>query len=180
MESNVGTTPPSATQRTASAENVNSTASQKAQSLVERAQTQASSKLNEAKSGAAQTLNTLASSLHQSGSQLKGEQNMAGDYIERAAEGIEKVASYIQNTDAGEVADNIESFARRRPELFIASAFAVGLIAARFLKSSNRTPGLIPAEAGPSTGITDREVPTSVSYEGRTAPVGDRTAGSQL
>jgi hypothetical protein len=178
MESNVGTTTPTSdAQRTSSA--ANSKAPQNQQTLVERAQAQASSKINEAKSGAAQTLNTLASSLHQSGSQLKGEQNMAGDYIERAADGIEKVASYIQNTDAGEVADNIESFARRRPELFIASAFAVGLIAARFLKSSNRSTALVPAQAASSPGITDREVPTSISYERPTTPIGDRTAESQ-
>jgi hypothetical protein len=148
MESNVGTTPP-----------------QSAPSLVERAQTQASSKINEAKSEAAQTLNTLASSLHQSGSQLREQQKIAGDYLDKAADGIERVASYLQNADAGEVVDNIESFARRRPELFIGSAFAIGLIAARFLKSSSRSTALIPAQAGPSAGITDREVPTSVSYE---------------
>jgi len=166
MESNVGTTPPSTDPQSATSPGgMKGKATQSAQGLVERAQAQASTRINEAKTGAAQTLSTLANTLHQSGSQLREQQNMAGDYLEKAADGIERVASYLQNADAGEVADNIETFARRRPELFIGSAFALGLIAARFLKSSSRRTALLPAEAGPSTGLSDREVPTAVSYE---------------
>lgn len=166
MESNVGTTPPTTSTQAAPPAGTNPKSSPGAQSLIERAQTQASAKVNEARSEAAQTLSTLASTLHQSGSQLKNEQqNLAGDYLERAADGIERVASYLQNADAGEVVSNIESFARRRPELFIGSAFAVGLIAARFLKSSGRSVPFMPAQGGASGGIADREVPTAVSYE---------------
>jgi hypothetical protein len=181
MESHVGTTPPQTDAMGGTApESMKDKATHRAQGLVERAQTQATEKIRGAKSDAAQTLTSLANSLHQSGSQLKGEQQaMAGDYLERAADGIEKVASYLQNTDAGEVVDSLERFARRRPELFIGGAFAVGLIAARFLKSSSsRTQqALIPAQAASS--LSDREVPTSVSYEGAAAPVGDRASGSQ-
>lgn len=166
MESNVGTPPPAGDTQGASPGGTNPKASPASQNLIERAQTQASAKVNEARSEAAQTLSTLASTLHQSGSQLKSEQqNLAGDYLERAADGIERVASYLQNADAGEVVANIEAFARRRPELFIGSAFAAGLIVARFLKSSSRSATLLPAQAGSSAGVADREVPTTVSYE---------------
>lgn len=172
MEPNVGTTSPQPDAQGASSGDSMSSKSTHPQNLVERAQAQAATKIKDAKNEAAQTLSSLANTLHQSGSQLKNDQQqMAGDYLERAAEGIEKVASYLQNTDAREVADNIESFARRRPELFIGSAFAVGLIAARFLKSSSRRTALIPAQAGPSAGMTDREVPTAVSYERPTVPM---------
>jgi ElaB/YqjD/DUF883 family membrane-anchored ribosome-binding protein len=167
MESNVGTTPPMSETQT-----LKDKATQGTQGIVERAQTQATTRINEAKSEAAQTLSTLASTLHQSGSQLKNEQKtMAADYLERAAGGIEKAAEYLQNTDAGEVVDTIERFARRRPELFIGSAFAVGLIAARFLKSSGRSTALVPVQAGSSAGMADREVPTAVSYERPTVPM---------
>lgn len=174
MESNVGTTPPQTDAGASSADTMNSN-TPPSQNMVERAQAQAASKIKDAKNEAAQTLSSLASTLHQSGSQLRSDQQqLAGDYLNRAADGIEKVASYLQKTDAREVADSIETFARRRPELFIGSAFAVGLIAARFLKSSGRRTPLLTAEAGPSAGMTDREVPTSISYERPgTAPVAD-------
>jgi hypothetical protein len=48
------------------------------------------------------------------------------------------VSNYLQNTDVSEMVDRTEEFARRRPALFLGGAFALGLLGARFLKSSRR------------------------------------------
>jgi hypothetical protein len=45
----------------------------------------------------------------------------------------------MRNKDVGDLVGDIQQMARRKPALFIGGAFAVGLIGARFFKSSNRT-----------------------------------------
>jgi hypothetical protein len=135
------------------------------QNLIDRAEQQARSRLNATKKDAALTLSSVASTLLSSSSQLKDEQqNLAGEYVGKAAEQIDRLATYIQNADPSEVADNIERFARRRPAVFIGAAFALGVIGARFLKSSRRRS--YDGDRLYSPGIADREVPTLRSVEG--------------
>lgn len=133
--------------------------------LIDKAEQQARARINATKKDAALTLSSVASTLLSSSSQLKDEQqNLAGEYVEKAAEQIDRLANYIQSADPGEVVDNIEQFARRRPAVFIGAAFALGVIGARFLKSSRRR-----AQGGDrlySPGIADREVPTMRAVEG--------------
>lgn len=135
------------------------------QNLLDKAEQQARSRLNATKKDAALTLSSVASTLLSSSSQLKDEQqNLAGEYVEKAAGQIDRLATYIQNADPSEVADNIEQFARRRPAVFIGAAFALGVIGARFLKSSRRRS--YDGDQLYSPGLTDREVPTLRSVEG--------------
>ena len=148
------------------------------QSLMDKAEQQARSRLNATKKDAALTLSSVASTLLSSSSQLKDEQqNLAGEYVEKAAEQIDRLATYIQNADPSEVADNVERFARRRPAVFIGAAFALGVIGARFLKSSRRRS--YDGDRLYSPGLTDREVPTLRSVEGgaESASASDLTSG---
>jgi hypothetical protein len=148
------------------------------QSLMDKAEQQARSRLNATKKDAALTLSSVASTLLSSSSQLKDEQqNLAGEYVEKAAEQIDRLATYIQNADPSEVADHVERFARRRPAVFIGAAFALGVIGARFLKSSRRRS--YDGDRLYSPGLTDREVPTLRSVEGGAASTGtsDLTSG---
>jgi hypothetical protein len=59
-------------------------------------------------------------------------------YIERAAIQLDHAAHYLQTAEPDELVDRVENFARREPALFIGGAFALGLLGARFLKSSRR------------------------------------------
>ena len=132
--------------------------------LIDKAEQQARDRLNATKKDAALTLSSVASTLLSSSTQLKEEQqNLAGEYVEKAAGQIDRLATYIQNADPAEVVDNVERFARRRPAVFIGAAFALGVIGARFLKSSRRrSPD---GDRLYSPGLTDREVPTVRSVE---------------
>lgn len=135
------------------------------QNLIDKAEQQARARLNATKKDAALTLSSVASTLLSSSSQLKDEQqNLAGEYVEKAAEQIDRLATYIQNADPSEVVDNVERFARRRPAVFIGAAFALGVIGARFLKSSRRRS--YGGERLYEPGLSDREVPTLRSVEG--------------
>jgi hypothetical protein len=126
------------------------------QQLAGRAESTARTRLDERKRDTAFTLSSVATTLLQSGAQLRDEQQaVAGEYIERAARQVERAATYLQDVDLGEVVDNVEDFARKRPAVFVGAAFALGIVAARFLKSSRRPPH----------ALMERQVRTPVTVE---------------
>lgn len=135
-----------------------------ARQVAERAETTLRSRMESRRKDAALTMTSVASSLMQSGGHLRDqEQSMAGEYVERTAKQIERAAQYVENADLGEMLDNVEDFARRRPTVFIGAAFALGLLGARFLKSSRRK--LPEINASGNAPFSDREVPTAPAIE---------------
>lgn len=153
---------------------------QKAQELAGQAQQKATqtveSGLAKGKSQAAETLNTVAESLAVSGQQLRQRNRQdIGRFVDQAADRVQRVSNYLSKTDVSEIVDKTEEFARRRPALFLGGTFVLGLLGARFLKSSRRQQEQRAAGAGDSGGGTrsgqgysrergtgvEREVPTS-------------------
>lgn len=61
---------------------------------------------------------------------------MTVEYGTNFAHGLEQFSNYIENANLKDLARDVEVFARRQPTLFVAGAFAFGLIAARFLKTA--------------------------------------------
>jgi hypothetical protein len=47
----------------------------------------------------------------------------------------------VKDKDAGELLRSAQNFSRRRPAMFIGSAFAIGLVGARFMRSSPPSSG---------------------------------------
>jgi hypothetical protein len=88
------------------------------------------------KDRAAEAITHIAGAIRQTGDQLAEEMPVAQDYLGRVATQVEGVSSYLQKKQFGDVVGDLESFARREPILFVGSAFVVGLIGGRFLKSS--------------------------------------------
>jgi ElaB/YqjD/DUF883 family membrane-anchored ribosome-binding protein len=138
-----------------------------ARQVATEAQSQAESRLDRGRHEAAVTLSSVASRLRESGSQLRGadEQDFAGEYVQRASEQIERFAKYVENAEVREVVDRVEDFARRRPAVFIGTAFAAGILAARFLRSSRDE------QLHAQGHLLDREVTSPVAREtGRSYP----------
>lgn len=81
------------------------------------------------------TLDGVAQSLLSSAEHSEG---IAGRYIERAGHQVQRLSDYLEDTDVRQLMAQTERFARREPLLFLGSAFAIGLVAARYLKSSQR------------------------------------------
>jgi len=128
---------------------------------------QAESRIERGKQDAAVTLNSVATRLRQSGTQLRDEQqDFAGEYVQRAAQQIERAANYLQTADLREIVDEVESFARRRPAVFIGGAFALGILASRYLSNSRGTNRMDTEQSR----YLDREVPPPVSMEPGRAP----------
>jgi hypothetical protein len=106
----------------------------------------ATSVIEEKKVDLASGLGTVAETIRQVGSTLRetdeqtGITNTAAQYGDSLAQQIEKVSQYFERSDVRVMMRDVETFARRNPAVFIGGAFAVGLLAARFLKSSNPNP----------------------------------------
>jgi hypothetical protein len=92
------------------------------------------------KTRAADTLDSIAQALTQSGQTLRDQnQSMPTEYVDRVGDQIRRASNYLRNTNVDQIVRNTEDFARRQPAIFLAGAFALGLIGARFLKSSEQS-----------------------------------------
>ena len=65
-----------------------------------------------------------------------GGQTAMADYVARAANTIERWSGSLRESDLDDAMREIQRFARRKPAVFLGVAFGVGVLAARFLKSS--------------------------------------------
>ena len=100
-------------------------------------------KLEEQKSTLSTGLMTVADNIRQLGSNLSGAQandpltRIAADYSETAAQKLRTAADYFNSHDVETMYRDVEGLARRNPAVFVGGAFALGFLAARFLKSSS-------------------------------------------
>jgi hypothetical protein len=92
---------------------------------------------DQGKDQAAQTISRLAGSMRQVSTDLEGEQPQIAGVARTAAEQAERLANYMERTDARQMISSVEDAARRQPLLFLGGAFAAGLVAARLLKAGS-------------------------------------------
>ena len=99
------------------------------------------SRLDTQKDKAADELGNVAHALRQTGDQLRGQNQDGGvhQYVASAADQIERLSGYLRSTNTRELMSGVERFAREQPALFVGGAFMLGLLGARFLKSSGQT-----------------------------------------
>jgi hypothetical protein len=108
--------------------------------IVSRMKERATTQLTTQKDRATDGLGTLAQAVRQTTERLREEQHESvAEYVERAAEQLERLSNNLRERDVNELLRDAQRLARRRPALFIGGSFAVGLIAARFFKSSRAT-----------------------------------------
>jgi vacuolar-type H+-ATPase subunit H len=132
-------------------------AQQAAGQVVDQARQQVSSRMAGQKDRAAEGLTSVAQALRQTSQQLREQdQQTVTGYIESAASQVERVSNYLKQNDLGGLIDDVEHFARRQPALFLGGTFVLGLIGARFLKSSRPATGLGGRYSG-STALAQRQ-----------------------
>lgn len=112
-----------------------------AKSAAGQAGEEAKSMLASRKDEAAKQLEGLAESLRQTSSQLRQQdQGAFASYSNKVADQIDRASGYLQEHNLDELLHDAEDFARRQPEIFIGGAFTLGLLAARFLRSTAPEP----------------------------------------
>ena len=109
----------------------------RAAGVIDRVRDAASAQVSTQKDRATDTLGTLASAVRQSTQTLRDQQqDTIAQFVERAADQIERFSATLRNRDLSQLMGDAQQFARRQPAVFIGAAFAAGVLAARFLKSS--------------------------------------------
>ena len=109
----------------------------KAKDAGHRAADRIEGRVEEQKERATHQLEDFARSLRTASEQLPADNGMAR-YMGLAASQVDNLAGFLNNNDVADLVDDVEDFARRQPAVFLGGAFAVGMLGARFLKSSRR------------------------------------------
>jgi hypothetical protein len=112
---------------------------EKAGAVVEQVRERATTTLDRQKDQAAGSLWGVAHAIRQTGESLREKDQAAfAQVTDRAADQIERISSFLGHRDVNQIVNEVQHFARRQPALFLGGAFALGLIGARFLKSSSQ------------------------------------------
>jgi hypothetical protein len=105
--------------------------------IMDRVRERATAQLSTHKDRATDGLGSVSQAVRQSTKHLRdNKQDAIAQYVEKAADQIDRFSTQLKNRDVNELVNEVQRFARRQPALFVGSAFAIGVIGARFLKSS--------------------------------------------
>jgi hypothetical protein len=107
--------------------------------IVDRLKDSATAQLTTQKDRGTDALGRVAEAVRSSTQKLREERHdtIAG-YVDKAANQIENWSRRLREKDVEELMSDVQRLARRQPMVFIGSAFALGLVGARFLKSSRQ------------------------------------------
>jgi ElaB/YqjD/DUF883 family membrane-anchored ribosome-binding protein len=152
-----------------------------------QARDSAASSLNDSRHQAADRIGGIAGAFRNTSEHLRSE-NQAGvaNLTDSLAEQVERLSSYLRDRDLRAFRDDVENFARRQPAVAVGVALGLGMLGARFFKSSRRTSGfegrrLPPGQAYASgqsdAGRYDRDVDRG--YGTGTGPAGGYGMSSQ-
>lgn len=128
-------------------------------------------------SDVAQSLTGVADTVRQFTETLRTNQDTpiaqtVAQYGDTVTNQVERIADYLDRADLQKLTRDVESFARRNPAIFVGSAFALGILASRFIKSSQRRP--LPASRQITAGTGRRGIGTT----GGTADINRGTTGT--
>jgi hypothetical protein len=114
-------------------------AQERSSGVVNRVKESAAAQLTTQKNRGTDALGQVANAVRSSTQKLREERHetIAG-YIDKAADQIDNWSRRLRDKDIDELMSDVQRLARRQPAVFISSAFALGLVGARFFKSSRQ------------------------------------------
>ncbi|MBA3345367.1 MAG: hypothetical protein H0T44_08715 [Gemmatimonadales bacterium] len=111
-----------------------------AKNSFQQARERATSSLADSRKQAADQIGGIASAFQRTSEHLREEdQDRIAGLTDTLAQQVEQVATYLRDSDPRAMARDVENLARRQPALVYGAAFALGLLGARFFKSSERS-----------------------------------------
>jgi hypothetical protein len=139
--------------------------------LAERATALGYTRADQSKAQVAQGINQVAQTVRRVSSELEDKQPTIADAGRTVAEQADRLATYLQETDARQIVRTVEDTARRQPLLFLSGAFVLGLAAARFMKAAGGTTSTDKSGYGSTyaTGWVDGGSESTPSSSSRTA-----------
>lgn len=110
---------------------------EEARSSIRQARDSATSSLNQSRHRAADSIESIAGAVRGTGERLRSEnRESVANLTDSLADQVERLSSYLRTRDLRAVRDDMERFARQQPAVAIGVALAIGLLGARFIKSS--------------------------------------------
>ena len=112
-----------------------------AQSATRQAQEAGRDFIYEQRENLAQRVDQYTEAMRSACDKLRSEEgNVLAGPAQKAVDQLERMSGYLREKPLADVLDDLESYARRRPEVVFGGLFVVGLAAARFFKASRRRP----------------------------------------
>ncbi len=117
--------------------NVKEQAGEKVEQLTDQARQTVTAQVATQKQKASEALSAVAHALRETSTQMRStDQAAIGEYTTKAADQVERLSGFLRDRDVSDILHEAEQFARRQPAAFLGGAFVLGLLGARFLKSS--------------------------------------------
>jgi len=155
-----------------------------AKDLLDQGRTQVKDQVVTQQQKAGQSLSSLAQELRGlADGTSSGAPGPARDLLQQGAGMVENFASKLQNREPAELLDEIRSFARRKPGLFLLGAAAAGVVAGRLTSGVKAAHSDSSSGTGRSTGYNYVDpTPTYSDYSGTTgtSSYGAQTTGAPL
>ena len=112
-----------------------------AQSATRQAQEAGRDLILEQKENLAQKVDQYTEAMRAACEKLRSEEgNVLAGPAQKAVDQLERMSDYLREKQPADFLDDLESYARRRPEVVFGGFFVVGLAAARFFKASRKRP----------------------------------------
>lgn len=105
--------------------------------IADKLRDQVNARLSSRKDRALDGVGGVTAALRETSQTLRDNQHdMVAQYLERAVGQVDRLAQTLRQKDVRELMDGAQRLAQRQPAVFVGSAFGIGLLAARFFKSS--------------------------------------------
>lgn len=111
-------------------------AGEKGRELTDEARDAARSRADEEKDRLAGGMHAMARALRRGSDDLPEDQRMYGRFLEGVAERVDGASRYLNQHDVDDLGREVSRMARNHAPAFIGGAFLLGMVGARFLKSS--------------------------------------------
>jgi hypothetical protein len=141
----------------------------------------ATSRISNQKQRATESIDQVARALRDTTDRMQEQgPNAIADYTRQAADQLERFSRRLDQQDLDELMRGAQRFARSQPWVFVGAAFGLGLVAARFFKSSSGTSAPGREDDWRSVGGTTYTRPASSPGFGMSGPaesIGDYRTG---
>lgn len=128
-----------ASQATQAVRETTQSAQQAAGQFVQQGRERVTTQLGDQKTRLVGGLGSASEAIRSTGEHLREqEQGGVAQLVDQGANQLDNLSRYLQNRDVDELLREAESLARQRPAVVMGAAFGLGLLAARFLKSSGQ------------------------------------------
>lgn len=147
------------------AEDMAAEAREKGREMAREGKARARSQAEQQKDRVSESLLSVADALRRGGEELPEENRQYGRVLDAVADRAEDASHYLAERDVDSLTREVRTFARDHAPVFLSGAFTLGMLGARFLKSSPERESYDGAYGRESVG---RQMSGTQSYGGET------------